>query len=420
MKLLSKNKIIVSALALCIGASLAGSVSGTIAWYQYSTRANVSFIGQSGGISGNLQMRFAGDTNWTTRITYDQLNEKLAAGGYATKVAPITFGAMGRNAELPADSYVQPIPGVANMASWIKAAKKNYAQFTLELRYNERDGVVEGEGNAAKDAKNIEKDVYLSNLVLKKDGNVSNSEKGDLSNALRVHISSSYKNMTGRDGQGVAVYADPAVTNNELISKNGGVTLTEGELDVDGDGVSDKGYQDDEFGFGYKYDSNGSAILDNSSNHVHNEYQTIIYGSGSQVSYAANATGTAGAHWTQDEIDAATEGQPAYGKTTADWKTEPVYPALAGLDANNRLTDLTFDDDNDGGDANTGTAPVSRRIGRLMESETEFLTVTVTLWVEGWQQLDGANGGQSAVWDTKYIDSSFNIGIQFAVEDAAF
>ena len=30
-----------------------------------------------------------------------------------------------------------------------------------------------------------------------------------------------------------------------------------------------------------------------------------------------------GVHWTQEEIDAAVEGDPAYGKTTADWKSEP-------------------------------------------------------------------------------------------------
>ena len=68
----SKNKIIVSALALAIGASLAGSVGSTIAWYQYSTRANVSFLGQASGISGNLQMRFKGedDSKWRTKITY--------------------------------------------------------------------------------------------------------------------------------------------------------------------------------------------------------------------------------------------------------------------------------------------------------------------------------------------------------------
>ena len=46
----------------------------------------------------------------------------------------------------------------------------------------------------------------------------------------------------------------------------------------------------------------------------------------------------------------------------------------------------------------------------------QFLSVKVTIWVEGWQELDG-----SAIWDeVKYIDSSFNVGIQFAVEDAEF
>ena len=36
------------------------------------------------------------------------------------------------------------------------------------------------------------------------------------------------------------------------------------------------------------------------------------------------ATGTAGTKWTQEEIDQAQEGDPAYNKTTDDWKTEPV------------------------------------------------------------------------------------------------
>ena len=31
-----------------------------------------------------------------------------------------------------------------------------------------------------------------------------------------------------------------------------------------------------------------------------------------------------GVHFTQEEIDAAQEGQPAYGKTVDDWKVEPV------------------------------------------------------------------------------------------------
>ena len=97
---LNKNKIIVSALALAIGGSLAGSVGSTVAWYQYSTRANVSYVGEASGVSSNLQMRFVGeaDTAWRTRITWQEMNTKLGDG---MKIVPMTFGALGKDAELP-------------------------------------------------------------------------------------------------------------------------------------------------------------------------------------------------------------------------------------------------------------------------------------------------------------------------------
>ena len=45
-----KKKIIVSALTLIAGFGLAGSVTSTIAWYQYSTRTNGALVGVSGGV----------------------------------------------------------------------------------------------------------------------------------------------------------------------------------------------------------------------------------------------------------------------------------------------------------------------------------------------------------------------------------
>ena len=44
-------------------------------------------------------------------------------------------------------------------------------------------------------------------------------------------------------------------------------------------------------------------------------------------------TAVTGVHWTQEEIDAAQEGDPAYGKTTDDWKVAPV----AGVEAKEAL-----------------------------------------------------------------------------------
>ena len=44
-------------------------------------------------------------------------------------------------------------------------------------------------------------------------------------------------------------------------------------------------------------------------------------------------TAVEGVHWTQEEIDAAQEGDDAYGKTTDDWKVEPVEAGADGAGA---------------------------------------------------------------------------------------
>ena len=406
---LNKNKIVVSALALAIGTSLVGSISGTVAWYQYSTRANVSFIGEAGGFSGNLQMRFVGDGDnaWKTRITFDDLNNKLAATGYAEKILPMTFGKMDRDGSLDGKkAYIQPIPGVADMAGWVEASKKNYAQFELELRYNERDGKKEGDSPAnQKDDKNVEKKVYLSKLLLQEDKNNSHLGKKDLSDALRVHISSTYKEMDRTDAEHPVL--GNAITDNKLISNKGGAILTEGTLDIDGDGTDDQGYPDgDEFGFDYLRDDDNKIIYDAQTGEpTRVGLQDIVYGEGAQLSYAAKSTYV--------QADAENQYLP-YGKTAGQEVDAPIYPALAGL-TNNKLDNLEFDDDLDG-DGEGSTPKVDKFIGKTIESESEYLKVTITIWVEGWQQLQG-----SAIWDeVDYIKSNFNVGIQFAVEDAEF
>ena len=41
------NKIIIPAAMLAVGVALVGSISSTLAWYQYSTKAQAAFIGTS-------------------------------------------------------------------------------------------------------------------------------------------------------------------------------------------------------------------------------------------------------------------------------------------------------------------------------------------------------------------------------------
>jgi len=371
---LNKNKIIVSALALGIGASLVGSVGSTIAWYQYSTRANVSFLGQASGISGNLQMRFANDeaasNSWRTRITYEEIQTKLIAGGYLNdnKVTPMTFGAMDKDAALPENGYIQPVYGVADMSKWTKASKKHYAQFELELRYNERDGVEEG----GADEKNVAKDVYLSKLLIQEDytNNNANVNKEDLSEAVRVHVHTYHSD--DEDG----------TKQDRLISKNGGTTVTNGKLNLGNGADYDKAYTgtDDgaEFGFG-----DGT------------QFGYVNYGAGEQVSYAA-ATAVNDNH---KYLDASETEQ-----------TETTYPVLANSDGN-KLTDLTY---------TAGTESVDKKIGSLVAGDSAYLRVRVTIWVEGWQKLSdhAATPNYKAIWNAvQYANSKFNVGIQFAVKD---
>jgi len=340
---LNKNKIIVSALTLAIGGSLAGSVGSTIAWYQYSTRANVSFLGQASGISSNLQMRFVSEaddaTAWRTRITYEDLEGEI--GNF--KPVPMTFGALGKDAALPAKGRIQPAPGVGSMAKWGEAeANKHYAQFQLQLRNINREG-----DTAANDAQ----DVYLSKLLIQEDAK-NGATKEDLSDAIRVHISAN----------------GGATPINKLISNKGGNTKTSGKLDIDGDGADDQAYPEgDEFGFGYTGDTR-------------NQLADVIYGD-------ENTNGLA------DEV------QSSYIASYSSAATNPVLV----YSENNKL----YEDDT------KAELTTAKSIGKTIASESSYLTVTVTIWVEGWQEFN-----DNAIWNaSEYVNSKFNVGIQFAVQD---
>ena len=370
---LNKNKIIVSALALVIGTSLAGSVTGTLAWYQYSTRANVSFLGESSGISSNLQMRFKGenDTKWRTRITKEEMETHLGQTG--TELVPMTFGGLNMTDALPVENnklvgYVQPYFGQADMTKWTKAAEKHYAQFQLELRVNERDG--ELDNNV--DAKNVAKEVYLSKLHLEE--SVQNgASKGDISEAVRVHISASYND--GSDH-----------VDNKLISKNGGTTITHGVLDLDNDGKVDKEYPDnDEFGFG----------------HTADQMVNINYGGTTSVQHAFAALDESAQSTYYTDADVATE--------------ETVYPALV-KSTGNVLSETAKQNIPNVGE-------IEKYIGKTMADETKFLTVTVTVWVEGWHRFDYSSREGTpkfdAIWDEANLaGAKFDLGLQFAVQDA--
>ena len=324
-----KKKIIVSALALAIGAGLAGSVTSTIAWYQYSTRTTAAYVGVAGGTSGNLQLRFkedgqAADAGWDTKILKEDMAAYLASKSRASSIVPITSGEMNVKDNVPTKFYCNPLYGYAEQSSWKEATAANYVKIELELRY------VEGKGTASE--ANLAKDIYLSDLFLAKDASDTTHE--DLSSAVRFQV---------------AAYTDPAAKQNRLLSKNGDVTATHGYLDLNNDTFDDVKYDNksDKYGF-------------------------------------TNGEGT--------KID--------YGVTALN--ANPLQKTYAPSEI---LADLA--NDVKGGD---------RLLGTTVASSSAFLSVDITIWVEGWAKLPEGNSGK-AIWDVEDFSSAkFDVGFEFEAE----
>ena len=172
------KKIIVSTLALAMGATLAGSISGTMAWYQYSTRAQAAFVGTSVGASQNLEIK-VGSSAWMDELNSTTVKANLVSGYSTNDLEPITTGDQMETATeaLPASNefYVNPTKGVGGYGSgkWEAAeAKAKMVQFELYLRFK----------------KGEDSDSYLAKQLNLIDLTIKDSSGQDLYKALRVHF----------------------------------------------------------------------------------------------------------------------------------------------------------------------------------------------------------------------------------------
>ena len=390
----SLAKIVVPTLAICLGAALVGSISGTVAWYQYSTRASTAYLGTSAGTSENLRVRIKGtntdqDDKWTSQLTKEAIQAYLGAD---KKVQPITSGNMVKDAALSGTFWKNPVRSfedqVFDYNQWLEADTSMYVEIPLEFCYTEKDGVKDAD---LKDERLLAKDVYLSDLLIQEDYQNDEDQdnlKKDLSTAIRVHLSASYE----EEGEGGQMEAK---TSNKLISKNGGTILTAGHLDLDGDGEMDKVNVGSDAGAKYGFGKDTAA-------------EVVTYGSGVQTSFSNK----------YDVADGAYRALDAQQDTA-----EKVYPAVVESEDNHitlKDASLTY--------AEEGVQdPVSKKIGRTYASaeagqEQKYLEVKVTIWLEGWQLLEepvvaNQEPTYSALWDaTDYIGSMFDVGMQFAVQ----
>ena len=379
----NKTRFVVTTLAICSAGALLGSISSTIAWYQFSTRVSAVFLGASTGEQSNLRLRIKGTENWTTDLTYHDVNDYLASIHKGQKITPITSGFMDADSAIKKDDsgemvfYQNPTEEDVERVdytspSWRRAEDSMYVSIPLELSYSQK--TEEGD-------KFLEKDVYISNLLIQEDYKNRNNAKKDLSESIRVHISAYQSN----DQQNTEL--------NRLISKNGGTILTEGHLDIGGDGDLDEyieGHHGPDYGF-----------VDEDT--IERYY--VTYGEGVQTAYS-----------NQYDIQ-----NNSYNTLDGQTVNEKVYPAVVkSINESNVLDKEDFEYQKEG-----ETTKTSKCIGKTVAFEGEqneaYLNVVMTIWVEGWQPFPSPTNtdpdAKSPIWNASdYIGSMFDVGIEFAVQ----
>ncbi|MBQ6730323.1 MAG: hypothetical protein IJR08_00185 [Bacilli bacterium] len=325
---MNKKKILVSTLALAMGAGLAGSVSGTMAWFQYSTRAQAAYIGSVAHCSEALEISCDGGTSWATDLNSTVMNTSKVGG---TDMEPITAGAIDADDALPTKFYKNPIYQFINEANWGEADSTNYVQFNLKFRVkdvNSPVGYLSGHH------------LYLTDLTIANENGAT-----DLYKAVRVHfaVGTSYK-----------LFA----RNNDLDNANI-ETSTSGNLDLNNNGRFDKGP-------GYEWDDRGADLV----------YGTV----GTQTALNANKSGVLANDANPRSIVAnsgdlgeITGGESGLAVKVTIWLEgwTKLGNDVAGVDAN---SDGDYDDDGDTQPTNAAKWDAATYINKAFKVGMRFAT----------------------------------------------
>ena len=265
------RKVVISSLTLLSAFTLAGSISGTVAWYQYSTRAIVAYTGTSAHCSKLLQISADDGTTWGSDLGDSDLP--------SASFAPITTGEQPKDAPLSLKNktvpmyddqgnptgtqdvssyfYAQPDRGQGLYENWLLASDSSYAQFDILLKVKD----VDGEATET----NLANDVYLTDITIQD----ALDDGLDLDSAVRVHIATEY--------------VDNGSTANKyfLFAKETEETEVGGFLDIDQNGELDQvGYEWERhtclYGGGTfipaTYDSEGNKLTDDSYENAPYQY----------------------------------------------------------------------------------------------------------------------------------------------------
>ena len=268
MKMNKISKIVVPTLAIAMGAALVGSVSSTLAWYQYSTKAQAAYIGTSVGNSENLEIRVKDGAPVNNQQNYKWVSNaksadiaQLVSEGYGTNVIPVTPATLASY-----DGTANALPTITNdnvvdkfysgvetgVAGYGKAATDaNYVQFKLNVRYKKTGDAVSYEEKALK---------LVDLTIVSENATVDN----DLWKAVRVQISSTdnstqtpteYNSLLARDSQTkiapITDTEDPGYAANQ--AQKYVLTDTSANLDTDNNGELDQAWK-------YEWEDNSAVV----------------------------------------------------------------------------------------------------------------------------------------------------------------
>jgi hypothetical protein len=370
---INKAKLLVGTLAIASVAATVGSISGTVAWFQYSTRSTVALEGAAAHCSESLQVRLhqqAADAvgtegtdgyipartevtgDWSSDLTTSQVttflsNAAVRGSTAANTLIPVTSGSLALG-ETPDNLYRNPIYQYEDMATWRKASPlTDYIELPLEFR------VIDLDGKAAAAQKYLAKDLFLSDLTI-----VAKTSGKDISKAVRVAVDA---------GTGASAYAQTFALSDGASTPGNQSVDTHGKLDLNNDG---------------EYDTKPGY-----------DWQTGL-------------------------------AQCDYGNVTS-----ATNKAVAQRvdEVPNDATDVMIADDSD--PYAIKGKPIGKTIAGAEDATPSYFAVKIRIYLEGWARLPKAtyavdgNKEQTdntvtdvAVWDIKEVlEANFYVGMRFSV-----
>ena len=357
------KKVIVSTLALAMGASLAGSIAGSVAWYQYSTRATASLYGTSAGSSRNLQISLDG-SSWGWNLDNDAILTASAAKSAS------------------ADGSLKPVAAI------IDDVPTGFVSHTVRQYPN---------GQAAAGTEVLKFDIYLRSLkeggaevleavkVYLETFDIGFSGAGaDLDEALRISIS---------DG-----------THHYLLSKTAGTTTTHGELDLNGDNVNDRDIFEADDRTGLVNDSGTWKLL------VSKVGVATVNDSTKELE-----AGTSGSGWFTDKAcSSAVVGDIEEDVTYYQPGDEPTdyidYVSDTAGGATNEYTTTAWTSVKTAFTDEYTPANAANNIGTTTTDAEHPLKLSFVIWLEGWAKIGEP---ASNIWNKSLVNKDFSIKMRF-------